>query len=223
MPNIELKYIIIFISVLVFILALIKIILSVKKSLHRRSVKAKTDAAGRQGEENLLLKANKLKGYKRILTNLYIPTKNGTTEIDLIVLSKKGILVFECKNMSGNLYGDDENPSWLHVSYNNSFSFFNPIFQNRIHITALKNVLKMDSEDYFHSVIVLNDFCGMKNLKLKQDTYKVIRLKKLKKTYRKYKKIFSKEDVEYIYGQLKHYAHASKRIKRNHIKQVSSK
>ena len=43
----------------------------------------------------------------QIFRNVYIPTKNGkTSEIDILVLSKKGLLVFECKNYSGNIYGD---------------------------------------------------------------------------------------------------------------------
>ena len=41
---------------------------------------------------------------KQILRNVYIPTANGkTSEIDILVVSKKGLLVFECKNYAGNI------------------------------------------------------------------------------------------------------------------------
>lgn len=219
----QFKLIIISALFLLLIFSFFKISSSINKRRREKRIKAKTDEAGRKGEERLLSEAVKLRGYKRVLTNLYIPTKNGTTEIDLAIISKKGIFILECKNMSGELYGDDENHTWFHLSHNNSFSFYNPIFQNRIHINAVKNVLKMDDSSYFRSIIVLNNYCGIKNLKLKQDSYRVIRLRELKRTYRKYKKIFSKEDAEYVYRQLKQYAHANKRTKRNHIRQVSSK
>lgn len=43
----------------------------------------------------------------QILRNVYVPTADGkTSEIDLLVVSKKGLLVFECKNYAGNVYGD---------------------------------------------------------------------------------------------------------------------
>ena len=43
----------------------------------------------------------------QILRNVYVPTTGGkTSEIDLLVVSKKGLLVFECKNYAGNIYGD---------------------------------------------------------------------------------------------------------------------
>lgn len=37
---------------------------------------------------------------KQILRNVYIPTADGkTSEIDLLVVSRKGLLVFECKKL----------------------------------------------------------------------------------------------------------------------------
>jgi len=36
---------------------------------------------------------------KYILRNVYVPTEDGnTSEIDILVISSKGLLVFECKN-----------------------------------------------------------------------------------------------------------------------------
>lgn len=43
------------------------------------------------------------------MTNLYLPKEDGsTTEIDLIMLSETGILVFESKNYSGWIFGDEK-------------------------------------------------------------------------------------------------------------------
>ncbi|MBQ7529857.1 NERD domain-containing protein, partial [bacterium] len=53
--------------------------------------------------------------------NVYIRTPNGTTEIDLIVLSRKGLLVFECKNYNGNIYGDGRRKKWIQYLGRKSF------------------------------------------------------------------------------------------------------
>ena len=49
----------------------------------------------------------------QIIRNVYVPTKYGTTEIDIIVVSKKGVLVFECKNYHGTIYGDGKYDKWI--------------------------------------------------------------------------------------------------------------
>jgi hypothetical protein len=48
------------------------------------------------------------------MTNLYIPKKDGsTTEIDLIMLSQTGVYVFESKNYSGWIFGDEKSKNWM--------------------------------------------------------------------------------------------------------------
>lgn len=44
----------------------------------------------------------------KILRNIYIPKENGeTSEIDLLYITQKGIFVFESKNYSGWVFGDE--------------------------------------------------------------------------------------------------------------------
>lgn len=40
------------------------------------------------------------------LNNITIPTANGTTQIDHVVVSRHGIFVIETKNMKGWIFGD---------------------------------------------------------------------------------------------------------------------
>lgn len=80
----------------------------------------------------------------QILRNVYIPTKNGTTEIDLLVISKKGLLVFECKNYSGNVYGDGNHDKWVQYLGKTRNYFLSPVVQNRYHAKCLK--------EYFHGI-----------------------------------------------------------------------
>ncbi len=79
---------------------------------------------------------------KQIFRNIYIPTKNGTTEIDLIVVSKKGILVFECKNYYGNVYGDGNQQYWVQYFGKKKSRFLSPVIQNRRHVQHLANFLE---------------------------------------------------------------------------------
>lgn len=71
---------------------------------------------GRYGEK---LTARELKlagifGKKgKILRNIYLPKENGeTAEIDVIYITKKGIFIFESKNYSGWIFGDEKSRYW---------------------------------------------------------------------------------------------------------------
>lgn len=78
----------------------------------------------------------------QILRNVYIPTLNGkTSEIDLLFVSKKGLLVFECKNYAGNIYGDATRPKWAQYLGKKKNYFYNPIMQNRSHAKHLREFL----------------------------------------------------------------------------------
>lgn len=62
---------------------------------------------GLLGEYKLFCALEEL-GEQHILTNLYIPKKrNQTSEVDLLVINRKGIHVFESKNYSGKVRGNE--------------------------------------------------------------------------------------------------------------------
>ena len=64
----------------------------------------------------------------QIFRNVYIPAKNGNTaEIDILVVSKKGLLVFECKNYAGNIYGDINRKKWIQYLGNTKSFFYNGV------------------------------------------------------------------------------------------------
>ena len=80
----------------------------------------------------------------QILRNVYIPTADGkTSEIDLLVVSKKGLLVFECKNYAGNVYGDAQRNKWIQYLGKKKSFFYNPFMQNRSHVKHLKKYLEV--------------------------------------------------------------------------------
>lgn len=77
---------------------------------------------------------------EQIFRNVYVPVKdsNKTTEIDLLVLSKKGLLVFECKNYSGVIYGDGKRKQWVQYLGKKKYYFWSPVEQNEYHAKCLR-------------------------------------------------------------------------------------
>lgn len=79
----------------------------------------------------------------QIFRNVYIPVHdktNKTSEIDLLVLSKKGILVFEHKTYQGKIYGDGRSKKWTQC-YHGKHAFLSPVEQNRYHAECLRRFL----------------------------------------------------------------------------------
>lgn len=104
----------------------------------------------------------------KFLLNTRIPRTNGeTTEIDVLLICSKGIIVFECKNYDGWIFGDEVQHKWTqtlpkgrgrcHKEY-----FYNPIMQNSTHIKYLKQFVGKNVPMW--SVIVFSDNCVFKNV-----------------------------------------------------------
>ncbi|PSB76676.1 nuclease [Photobacterium damselae subsp. damselae] len=88
-----------------------------------------------------------------LIKDVTLPTSDGTTQVDHIVVSKYGIFVVETKNMKGWIFGSARQKLWTQKIYRHSSKFQNPLHQNYKHIKALETLLGCSS-DYLHSVIV---------------------------------------------------------------------
>ncbi len=104
----------------------------------------------------------------KIFFNVLIPKRNGeTTEIDLILICSKGLFVFECKNFSGWIFGDELQKHWTQTlpigrGRCRKEQFYNPIMQNSSHIRHLKNIIGKNIPIW--SVIVFSDRSVFKNV-----------------------------------------------------------
>ena len=83
------------------------------------------------------------KTYKRF-HNLVVSTKNGTTQIDHVFLSRFGIFVVETKNYNGWIFGSESQKSWTQVLHKKKSTFQNPLHQNYRHTKALSEHLKIE-------------------------------------------------------------------------------
>ena len=103
----------------------------------------------------------------KFLFNLYIPAYDGkTTEIDVLMITDSGVFVFESKNYSGWIFGNESNRYWTVTlpsgkGESQKERFYNPIMQNRTHIKYLK---KLVGEVPVWSVIAFSERCTLKDI-----------------------------------------------------------
>lgn len=85
-----------------------------------------------------------LRNDEYLLTNLLIPLKNGrTTEIDSVIISRKGIFCIETKNWAGQIYGNDNDEYWEQIyddPYKENRRPKNPVIQNERHCSVLDHL-----------------------------------------------------------------------------------
>lgn len=100
---------------------------------------------GTGGERRLVLSLLKYGFYPdEVFHDLYIEYSPGYyTQIDVVVLSPAGIIVFEEKDYSGWLFGSGWQKYWTQVlDYGREkHRFYNPVLQNQKHIQHLKTIL----------------------------------------------------------------------------------
>jgi restriction system protein len=88
----------------------------------------------------------------RHIYRVTLNTPDGTTQIDHVFLSVHGIFVLETKNMSGWIFGTEQQAQWTQKFPRRSFKFQNPLRQNYKHLKALEATLSV-SPAHLHSVI----------------------------------------------------------------------
>ena len=96
--------------------------------------------------------------------DVYVPTKKGTSQIDHVVVSSKGVFVLETKNYAGWIFGNENNQNWTQVIFKRKEQFYNPIWQNYGHIQALKEFLGENTTKNisFFSIIVFSNTATLK-------------------------------------------------------------
>ncbi|WP_286239481.1 nuclease-related domain-containing protein [Neptuniibacter halophilus] len=88
-----------------------------------------------------------------LIKNVTLPTEEGTTQIDHIIVSRFGVFVIETKNMKGWIFGSVNQPYWTQQIYKHKSKFQNPLRQNYKHVKTLESALAIDPAG-IHSLIV---------------------------------------------------------------------
>jgi hypothetical protein len=184
---------------------------------------------GNFGEFMTFSYLEKLEGYKKLMTNLYISKEDGTTtEIDLLMLSETGIYVFESKNYSGWIFGDEKNKNWTQSLKNKQKNqFFNPIWQNKGHISALKSVIQKENDNLYKSYIIFSERCTLKKINVSSPNVKVIKrdwlIKTIKQDIADSSKVLSIEEVNRLYLELQNCMRMDEAVKLAHVSNLKAK
>lgn len=159
----------------------------------------------------------------KILRNINIGTH---CEIDLVWIHETGIYVFESKNISGQIYGDENSNQWCKILNNRTKKqFYNPIFQNNGHINALKRIL--GNHYSYCSIIVFSERCELKdippNTQSRIITKRNYLQSKLTERIAREQSRLSIAQIEALYRKLIPYAYASQDIKQKHSDYINKK
>jgi hypothetical protein len=123
---------------------------------------------GTKSERALVLKLLKLGlPAQDIFHDLFLRKVDGKfSQIDVVAITKVGIIVFEVKDYSGWIFGSGYNNQWTKVlAYGKQkYRFYNPIKQNSSHIDSLRKKLKYHDEVRFFSVVVFYGNCVLKDI-----------------------------------------------------------
>ncbi|WP_411358661.1 nuclease-related domain-containing protein [Pseudidiomarina salilacus] len=110
---------------------------------------------GKLGEAlvNLAAKLRLDKNTYHLIKDVTLPSGDGTTQIDHIIVSVYGVFVVETKYYRGWIFGSAKQKNWTQSVYRRKYSFQNPLLQNYKHVQTLKELLGLD-EHQVHSVVV---------------------------------------------------------------------
>ncbi len=135
----------------------------------------------------------------RPLHNLTLPTPDGTTQIDHVVVSRFGVFVIETKNLAGWIFGDERSRKWTQSIYGRNFPFLNPLRQNYKHLKALADLSGLGPQ-CLHSVVV---FVGSSRFKTAMPSNVLKRRRLVRYMRSKTDLLLSDEQVEHVVSTLK--------------------
>jgi|AZIH01.1.fsa_nt_gi hypothetical protein len=88
-----------------------------------------------------------------LIKNVTLPTEDGTTQIDHVLVSGFGVFVVETKNIKGWIFGGPHQRFWTQKIYRSNHKFQNPLHQNYKHVKTLQTMLGL-GDHQMHSVVV---------------------------------------------------------------------
>ena len=208
-------------------------------SLLRRAIRNAIftpSARGQIGEAKISTKLNMMNvfGYNgRCLKNVYIPRANGgTSEIDLLYITTKGLFVIESKNYSGYIFGNGNQRQWTSTLYAGKswfggnkvekYKFYNPIWQNNTHIKVLRDYIGPIAA---FSFIVFGDNCELKNVSHQEGNIWICRESNLGRTIKQVwdysDNIYDEQKINDIYNRLLPLTNVSVATKQEHIANIN--
>ena len=141
------------------------------------------------------------------------------------------IFVFESKNYSGWIYGNEAQRNWTQTllakrGRSRRLYFYNPVKQNQSHIRHLKKLV--GDRIPMHSLIVFSNRCTLKKISVKSANIHVLYRHDIRPTVAKIwnrapADALTQTEIADIYNQLYPYTQVSDAVKEKHIANVEGK
>lgn len=160
--------------------------------------------SGRNGEKNLYKAVKKLEGNNIIFVNLPIRYKRGRSEVDMLIISPKGVVIIEVKNHSGTISGNWRAEKWVQQKFyrngkTTSVEMDNPIKQMRRQRDIVKSIFNAAGEDvWVDTVLYFSNPSVRLKLNLRENDYVCLGTRELMRFLSEYKsgRTISKAQME---------------------------
>ncbi|MFA4994118.1 MAG: nuclease-related domain-containing protein [Bdellovibrionales bacterium] len=171
----------------------------------------------------------------KFLFNIYVPKANNeATEVDVLLICSKGLFVFESKNFSGWIFGNETQKNWTQTlpQYTRAFPrgrwschkehFYNPIMQNASHIKYIRRLIGKDVP--MHSIIVFSDACTFKNVTVKSENafvvYRSDAASAVAHIYNQVQTNLTETEINDIYNKLYPYTQVPYEEREQHVRRI---
>lgn len=159
-----------------------------KKDVFVIKIQDRQVTAGKRGEERIAHILKQIPG-GRLFTNVWVHFPGGSAELDAVLLTPKGIIVFEIKSFAAqsSIVGSRIRYEWTQTYRNPSGAkgkarkrkFYSPIRQNARHIELLSERLGLPTSA-FHSCIVFTSSCELKKVPPNTRNYTILQENQLR-------------------------------------------
>ncbi len=174
---------------------------------------AANDRAGMRGEKHINYHIRPLlRNDEYLLAHVLLPLKEGIpTEIDSLIISRKGLICIESKYWVGHISGNDEDEYWVQ-KYDDPAKrdkyHKNPVKQNEFHCNVLKRVLRYKYD--VENIVLFPMFDDGRHIHSKY----AFTLRKFRKVYRMAEDdVLTIEQINEIYEKLKSYIATEEELK----------
>ena len=108
------------------------------------------------GDREVRVILAKLPDRYRTMSDLVLKTAHEVLQIDHMVVSPEGVFVIMTKHHEGLVSGNAKEQYWTHALNNKKTKFYNPTWQNRGNIQAVKKVLKDYPDSVYSSIVAFS-------------------------------------------------------------------
>ena len=174
---------------------------------------------GYLGEGKLTRKVKKLPipGKVVVMRDSLFKSDWGSSQIDVLAVTRYGLMVFEMKNRAGDIHGAVGTDPWYVKLEGQVYSLPSPIRQNNSHVAALHKILS-DEFPHMH-YLPLTVFSDKANLYIQNSRNKVCHLKDVHKVIKRQlgNEILSDKDIEQVTSILEKNLLTTRKDRINHV------